>query len=98
MKQEPDTEVFKNYRKVSNLSFLSKILEKVFSARIEHHIVSNNMQDSYHSVYCVHHSIETDVLKVHRDIVTALDFYSCPVLLMLDLSAALMSMKPFHPC
>lgn len=45
------------------------------------------MQDSYHSVYCVHHSIETDVLNVHRDIVTAQDFYSCSVLLMLDLSA-----------
>lgn len=80
--------MFKNYRPVSNLPFNSKILEKVVSSRIEHHLVSNNLQDSYQSAYRVHHSTETARLKIHHDIVTALDSNSCAVLLMLNLSAA----------
>lgn len=87
-KQGLDNEVLKNYRPVSNLSFLSKILEKVVNARLEHHLVSNNLQDTYQSAYRVYHSTETALLKVHHDIVTALDSNSCAVLLMLDLSAA----------
>ena len=33
-----DREMFKNYRPVSNLSFLSKVIEKVISIRILGHI------------------------------------------------------------
>lgn len=81
-----DTDVFKNYRAVWNIPFISKIPEKAVSARIEHHRVINNLQDSYQSAYCVHHSTETDLLKVHHDIVTALDSNSCAVFMMFDLS------------
>ncbi|CAC5422780.1 unnamed protein product [Mytilus coruscus] len=83
-----DREVFKNYRPVSNLPFLSKVLEKVVSSRLEHHIESNNLHENLQSAYRARHSTETALLRVHHDIVSALDKNSCVVLLMLDLSAA----------
>ena len=38
-----DREMLKNYRPVSNLSFLSKVIEKVISIRILGHILDNNI-------------------------------------------------------
>ena len=42
-----DREMLKNYRPVSNLSFLSKAIEKVISIRILGHILDNNIVDSF---------------------------------------------------
>ena len=44
-----DREMLKNYRPVSNLSFLSKVIEKVISIRILAHILDNNIVDSFQS-------------------------------------------------
>lgn len=55
---------------------------------MEHHLVAKNLQDSYQSAYRILHFTETALLKVHHDIVTALDSNSCAALLMLDLSEA----------
>ena len=41
-----DKEEFKNYRPVSNLPFISKILQKVVSPRLEEHINSHSLQDN----------------------------------------------------
>ena len=41
-----DREMFKKYRPVSNLSFLSKVIEKVIPIRIFGHILDNNIVDS----------------------------------------------------
>ena len=41
-----DKEEFKNYRSASNLPFISKILEKVVSTRLEEHINSHSLQDN----------------------------------------------------
>ncbi|KAK3082746.1 hypothetical protein FSP39_004177 [Pinctada imbricata] len=83
-----DIENFKNYRPVSNLSFLSKVLEKVVAKRLNEHLESNGLLDSLQSAYRKCHSTETALLRVHHDIATALDNNSCAVLMMLDLSAA----------
>ena len=42
-----DREMLKNYRPVSNLSFLSKVIEKVISISILGHILDNNIVDSF---------------------------------------------------
>ena len=42
-----DQEILKNYRPVSNLSFLSKVIEKVISVRILKHIVANCIIDHF---------------------------------------------------
>ena len=78
----------KNYRPVSNLPFLSKVLEKIVAARLDSHLALNNLQDRYQSAYRKHFSTETALLKVQSDILAALDEGSCVALIMLDLSAA----------
>ena len=60
----------KKYRPVSNLSFLSKIIDKVISIRILGHILDNNIVDSFQSAYMAGHSFERVLLRVCHDIVT----------------------------
>ena len=78
----------KNYRPVSNLSFLSKILEKAVSSRLHSHINSTNASNSFQSAYKKLHSTETALLKIHNDIITAMDGGRVTALTLLDLSAA----------
>jgi hypothetical protein len=79
----------KNYRPVSILPFVSKIIEKeVVASRIEDHLDKHKLHDNRQSAYHSLHSTETALLRVHHDIATALDNNSCSILVMLDLSAA----------
>ena len=65
-KSSLDREMLKNYRPVSNTTFLSKVIEKVISI----HILDNNIVDSFQSAYRAGHSCETALLRVYNDIVT----------------------------
>ena len=78
----------KNYRPVSNLSFISKILEKVVAKRLGSHITSNNWSNVFQSAYKKLHSTETALLKVHNDITLNMDNGKVTALTLLDLSAA----------
>ena len=78
----------KNYRPVSNLHFVSKILEKLVVTRIEEHMSNCNLYDPLQSAYRSKHSTETAVLKIQNDIIGILDMGMCTVLTSLDLSAA----------
>ena len=79
---------FKNYRPISNLSFLSKILEKIvakrLNAHIEEHLLSNHVQSAYKRF----HSTETALLKIHNNIICNMDNGKVTALTLLDLSAA----------
>ena len=46
-----DPHVFKNYMPVSNLYFLSKLIEKVISSRILKHIADNDLIYKFQSAY-----------------------------------------------
>ena len=83
-----DTEQLKNYRPVSNIPFLSKVLEKIAVKRLLNHLQSNDLYEVKQSAYKRQHSTETALLKVQNDIACALDKKKDVVLLMLDLSAA----------
>lgn len=83
-----DVETLKNYRPVSTLHFISKVLEKTVSKRLEEHLQDQQLHDEYQSAYRSCHSTETAVLKLHNDIVSSLDQGRCTVLVSLDLSAA----------
>ena len=83
-----DREMLKNYRPVSNLSFLSKVIEKVISIRILGHILDNNIVDRFQSAYRAGHSCETALLRVYNDIVTTVGKGNGSFLVLLDLSAA----------
>ena len=83
-----DVEVLKNYRPVSNLSFISKVIERVVASRILDHMRENNLVDPMQSAYRSGHSTETALLRVHSDIVSAIDKGRGVFLILLDLSAA----------
>ena len=83
-----DQEMLKNYRPVSNLSFLSKVIEKVISIRILGHILYNNIVDSFQSAYRAGHSCDTALLRVYDDIVPTVGKGNESFLVLLDLSAA----------
>ena len=50
-KSNLDPNVFSNYRPISNLSFVSKLFEKVISSRIHDHLYETNANPSYQSAY-----------------------------------------------
>ena len=77
-----------NYRLVSNLSFISKIIEKVVSNRLQAHINSNKLSNPMQSAYRKFHSTETALLRAHNDISGSLDKGHVTALTLLDLSAA----------
>ena len=83
-----DREMLKKYTPVSNLSFLSKVIEKVISIRILGHILNNNIVDSFQSAYRAGHSCETALLRMSNDIVTTVGKGNGSFLVLLDLSAA----------
>ena len=77
-----------NYRPVSNLSFISKILEKVVASRLRSHISSNCLSNVSQSAYNGSHSTETALLKVHNDVTLNIVKGKVTALTLLDLSAA----------
>ena len=82
------TKIFlKNYRPISNLPFLSKLLEKVVLHKLLSHLQENNFSNPFQSAYRIGHSTETVLLRIVNDILSALDNDNISVLL-LDLSAA----------
>ena len=83
-----DPEVLKNFRPVSNLSYVSKLLERVAAKRLLHHMDIHNLHELFQSAYKKFHSTETALLRIHNDIRTALDNKKCVLLVLLDLSAA----------
>jgi hypothetical protein len=54
-----DPNELKNYRPVSNLSFMSKVLEKVVLAQVFSHLNSHNLISEFQSAYRLGHSTET---------------------------------------
>ena len=83
-----DVNALKSYRPVSNLHFVSKLIENIVMVRLERHIVHNDLHEATQSSYKKHHSTETALLKISKDILCSLDFKQCTILASLDLSAA----------
>ena len=82
------TDDLNNFRPISNLNFISKILEKVVASRIQSHLSSNSLFSSFQSAYRIFHSTETTLLKIHNDLILAMDRGEVTSLILLDLSAA----------
>ena len=77
-----------SYRPISNLCFLSKIVEKVVDVRLTEHVESHRFLPSFQSAYRPFHSTETAVLSILNDMITAVDSGRIGALMLLDLSAA----------
>ena len=83
-----DTDNFKNYRPVSNLMFVSKLIERVVDIRLREQLVRNKLQSEKNYGYEKHHSTELLLLKVVNDLYKSFDENIPSVLVLLDLSAA----------
>jgi len=87
-KENLNADELKNYRPVSNLSFISKLLERIVSEQIMSYMERNELLPERQSAYRAGHSCETALLRIHSDLVAAADSGQISLIAMLDLSAA----------
>ena len=77
-----------NYRPVSNLTFISKIVERAMLLQPCRHCEDFNLQPDYQSAYRPDYTCETAVLKISSDILWTFEHQSIVALVAIDLSAA----------
>jgi len=87
-KSDLDPADVKSYRPISNLSVLSKLLERLVARQLIDYLTASGLLPDLQSAYRANHSTETAVLKVLADILRAVDSGDLAVLTLLDLSAA----------
>ena len=78
----------KNFRPVSNLSYLSKLIEKVVAISFVEHMRQNATMEKFQSAYKAHHITETALLRVYNDVMFNIDRGNGTLLVLLNLSAA----------
>ncbi len=78
----------KNYRPVSNLQFVSKLVERAVVQQLCQHMDSWFPLPSLQSAYRTGHSTETAMVKVQSDILCNMDNQQITQLVFIDLSAA----------
>ena len=83
-----DPNILKNFRPVSNLTFLGKVIERVVLRRLNHHMTVNNLHCPDQSAYRRNHSTETLLIRIWNDLLIATDEKKATVVMLLDLSAA----------
>ena len=83
-----DRNSLKNYRPVSNLSFISKLIEKVVAKQLNEFISHEGLLNVNQSAYKSFHSTETVLLKIQNDIAFSVNSGKAVALTLLDLSAA----------
>jgi len=70
---ELDTADMANYSPVSNVTFMSKIVERAVTQQLHQYLADNDLLPRYQSAYRRHHSTETAMLRVLSDVITAAD-------------------------
>ena len=83
--QNMSTEL-KNYRPISNLSFLSKVIEKAVQAQLQKHFDKKSLLPNHQSAYRQHYSTETTLLNMCDNILKK--HGKCTSMVCLDLNAA----------
>jgi hypothetical protein len=83
-----DAKDFNNYRPVSTLPFLSKVVEKIILLQLNNYLESNSLLDPMQSAYRKQYSCETALAFVQSSVLRAMDNGMVTPMVMLDLSAA----------
>ncbi|KAJ8039151.1 hypothetical protein HOLleu_16776 [Holothuria leucospilota] len=88
-----------NYWPVSNIKVVAKIIEMTAADRLTDHLNRNNLTENYQSANKTFLYTETALLRVKKnDFISAIDKQQVVLLVMLDLSAALDTIRPFNFC
>ena len=87
-KSNLDKDQLSNYRPISNLSLISKIIERIVKSRLTDHLTSNRLLNPHQSAYCKHHSTEIALLYICDHLINAIGSQKLSCLCLLDLSAA----------
>ena len=87
-KQSLPKDDLSSYRPISNLNFISKMLEKVVCAHLCSHLKSFPSLSRFQSAYRKLHSTETALLQFQNDLCLAMNSQQVSALVLLDLSAA----------
>jgi len=85
-KPDLDPTDVKSFRPISNLTVLSKLLERLVARQLLDHVSVHKLLPDFQSTYRAQHSTETAVLKVLTDILTAADCGDLSMLTLLDQS------------
>ena len=83
-----DSSDLSSYRPVSNLVYVSKLIEKVVSKQLITHLNNHDLLPSTQSAYRKNYSTETSLLHLTNHILCNLDKGRCTLLVTLDISAA----------
>ena len=75
-----DPAVLANFRPISKLLFLSKILEKVVHSQLMAFLEEHNILEVFQSSFKTLHSTESALLRVFNDIFLATDSDDCVIL------------------
>jgi exonuclease III len=83
-----DRDLLANYRPVSNIAFVSKVLEKVVLNQMNDYLLKNDLLNANQSGYRTGHSCETLLAGMFDDLLKDLDSGKVAALMLLDMSAA----------
>ena len=83
-----DADSLQSYRPISNLPYLSKVLERVAFSRLSDHLHDNSLLDSHQSAYRPNHSVETLLTNLTDDVLQQMDNGNVTALVLLDMSSA----------
>lgn len=81
-------EELNSYRPISNLHFISKIIERIVYNRLINHISCCSGFSAFQSAYRINHSCESALTRIVNDILSASEKRKVTALVLLDLSAA----------
>ena len=80
--------VYKNYCPISNLSFMSKLIEKAAQTQLMAHFTEQNLLPKHQNAYRKNLSTETVILNICNNIWTNMENKKFTSIICLDLSAA----------
>ena len=83
-----DPEDLSNYRPITGIKYLGKLIERAVLPQLLQHMKSNDLHIPNQSGYKAGYSCETLLVRLVNDLYLNLDNGKCTVLLLLDLSAA----------